>query len=225
MLSLLVRTFAGLLFLLLMLGLALFASAGTLDYWQAWLYLAVFGSCVLLITLWLIVRDRRLLESRLNVGPAAEQQRSQQIIQSLAGLFFIAIYIVAGLDRRLGWSHVPAALSLAAEVFVAAGLFIVFLVFRANTYTSAIIELREQQRVVSSGPYAWVRHPMYSGAFLMLLATPIALGSSVALPFVLPVIAVIVVRLLDEERFLAANLAGYAEYRQKVKFRLVPGLW
>lgn len=225
MAKLILRTIGGFLFLVLMLGLALFASAGTFDFWQAWLWLAVFSICIILITVYLVIKDRRLLESRLNVGPAAETQRSQQVIQSLASIFFIALFIASGLDRRLGWSHVSAGVSLAADALVVLGLLIVFRVFRANTYTSAIIEVADKQQVVSSGPYRVVRHPMYSGAIVMLIFTPPALGSWVVVPLVLPVIAVVIARLLREEKFLAANLDGYAEYRSRVRYRLLPGVW
>ncbi len=225
MVSLIVRTLGGFLFLVLMLALALFASAGTFAFWQAWAYLVVFSVSVILITLDRFARDRRLLESRLNVGPAAEVQRSQQVIQSIASLCFIAIYIVSGLDRRFGWSHVPTALSILSDVLVALGLFIVFLVFRENSFTSAIIEIADQQRVVTSGPYRFVRHPMYSGALLMVLFTPLALGSWIGLPFVVPLVLVIAARLLSEEKFLAANLRGYEDYRQKVRYRLIPLVW
>ncbi len=223
--SLIVRSIAGLLFLLLMLALALFASAGTFAFWRAWLYLAVFGACVLLITAYLFVRDRRLLESRLNVGPVAETQRSQQVIQAFASLFFLLLFIVPGLDHRFGWSHVPALLSVISDMLVALGLFIVFLVFRENSFTSAIIEVSNEQRVVSTGPYSIVRHPMYSGAMLLLIFTPLALGSWVGLPFALPVMLVIAVRLLAEEKFLAGSLRGYDDYRRKVRWRLLPGVW
>ncbi len=223
--SLILRTVAGFVFLVAMLGLALFASAGTLNYWQAWVYLAVFSICVVAITVYLGFKDRRLLESRLNVGPAAERQPVQQVIQGFASMFFLAIYIVAGLDRRFGWSDVPGWLSAIADLAVVLGLYIVFRVFRENTFTSAIVEVADQQRVVSSGPYAIVRHPMYSGALLMVLFTPLALGSWVALPMVLPLVIVIVLRLLAEERFLSAGLAGYDDYRRRVRYRLLPGVW
>ncbi len=225
MLSLILRSIAGLVFLVAMLGLALFAGAGTLNYWQAWLYLAVFSVCVAAITVYLAFRDRRLLESRLAAGPAAETQRVQQVIQGFASMFFLGLYIVAGLDQRFGWTYVPAVLSILSDVIVALGLFIVFLVFRENSFTSAVIEVADQQRVVSSGPYGVVRHPMYSGALLMVLFSPLALGSWAALPMVLPLVLVIVLRLLAEERFLAARLAGYDEYRRRVRHRLVPGIW
>lgn len=223
--NLMVKSVFGFLFLIGFLGLVLFLSAGTLDYWQAWVFLAVFGLSTLLVTLYLMRYDQRLLASRVSVGPVAETRKSQQIIQSLASLFFIGVFVVSGLDQRYGWSQVSPALSLLADVLVALGFFIVFLVFRENSYTSAVVEVAEEQKVVSSGPYAVVRHPMYAGAFLLMLFAPLALASWVGLPFVLPLILVIILRLLDEEKFLAANLKGYQEYRQKVRYRLVPFVW
>ncbi len=223
--NLIVKSILGLLFLVLILGLALFLSAGSLDYWQAWVYLAVFSICVILITVYLARYDPKLLASRVQAGPTAEVRKSQQIIQSLASLFFIALFVVPGLDFRFHWSQVPPVLSLIADGVVALSLFFVFLVFKENTYTSAIIEVADQQTVISSGPYSLVRHPMYAGAFLLLLFTPIALGSWVGILFALPVMLVIVVRLLDEEKYLAANLKGYEEYRQKVRYRLIPFVW
>lgn len=223
--NLILRTISGFLFLVGMLGLALFLSAGSLNFWQAWVYLAVFSICVILITVYLARYDPRLLASRVQAGPVAETQKSQQIIQSFASLFFLALFIVPGLDFRFHWSHVPPVLSLLADGGVALSLLIVFLVFRENTYTSATIEVTHEQTVISSGPYRLIRHPMYSGAFLLLLFTPLALGSWVGLPFALPVILVIVIRLLAEEKFLAANLGGYEAYRQKVRYRLIPFVW
>ncbi len=223
--NLIVKSVLGFLFLVLVLALALFLSAGSLRFWQAWVYLAVFSICVILITVYLAKYDPRLLTSRVQAGPTAETQKSQQVIQSFASLFFIALFIVPGLDFRFHWSNVPAALSLIADGIVALSLFIVFLVFKENTYTSATVEITSGQKVISSGPYSIVRHPMYAGAFLMLIFTPLALGSWVGVPFVLPVMAVIVVRLLEEEKFLAVNLSGYEEYRRKIRYRLIPFVW
>ena len=223
--NLLVRTFLGFAFLMVVLALALFISAGSLSYWQAWVYLAVFATSTILITAYLIRNDRELLERRVRGGPTAESQKSQQVIQSLASLFFIAVFIVSGLDFRFHWSHMPPFISLIANGFVAVGFYIVFLVFKENTYTSATIEVSEQQKVISTGPYGVVRHPMYAGAFLLLIFTPLALGSWVALPFPIPLILVIVVRLLEEEKFLSSHLNGYEEYRQKVRYRLLPSIW
>jgi protein-S-isoprenylcysteine O-methyltransferase Ste14 len=223
--NLIVKTILGFAFLILVLALALFGSAGSLRFWQAWVYLAVFSVCTLLITAYLIRYDQRLLASRVKAGPTAETRKSQQILQSLASLFFLSLFIVPGLDFRLHWSTVPAMLSVIADTLVVLGFLIVFLVFRENSYTSAVIEVSEEQKVITSGPYRVVRHPMYGGGLLLLLFTPLALGSWVAMPFVLPLLLVIVVRLLDEERFLAENLSGYVGYREKVRYRLVPLIW
>jgi protein-S-isoprenylcysteine O-methyltransferase Ste14 len=219
------RSIAGLLFLLLVLGVALFAPAGTLGYWQAWLYLAVFGASAGAITLHLWNHDPQLLERRLRAGPTGEQRPIQRLIQSVASVAFLAIYVVAAFDNRFGWSHVPGVVSVVAEVFVAIGFAIVFLVFRENTYTAATIEVASGQSVISTGPYGVVRHPMYAGALLLLAATPIALGSWWGLLLFAPICLVIVWRLLDEERFLTTDLPGYAEYCANVRWRLVPAVW
>lgn len=223
--SLILKSIAGLAFLLLVLGLALFLSAGSLGFWQAWVYLAVFAVCTLLITLYLMRYDQRLLASRVQAGPVAETQKSQQIIQSLASLFFIGLFIVPGLDYRFRWSNVSPVVSLIADAVVALGFWIVFLVFKENSFTSATIEVADEQKVITTGPYSVVRHPMYAGASLLLLATPLALGSWFALPLAGLVILVVAARLLDEERFLVDSLPGYDAYRQKVRYRLIPYIW
>lgn len=223
--SLILKSIAGLAFLLLVLGLGLYLSAGSLGFWQAWVYLAVFAVCTLLITLYLMRYDQRLLASRVQAGPVAENQKSQQVIQSLASLFFIGLFIVPGLDHRFGWSNVPPLVSLIADAVVALGFWIVFLVFKENSYTSATIEVADEQKVITTGPYRVVRHPMYAGASVLLLATPPALGSWFAFPLAVLVILVVVARLLDEERFLAASLPGYEAYRQQVRYRLIPFIW
>jgi protein-S-isoprenylcysteine O-methyltransferase Ste14 len=223
--NLLVKTFLGFAFLMLVLALALFLPAGSLRFWQAWVYLADFAGCTILITAYLMRNDRELLARRVRGGPTAETQKSQQIIQGLASLFFIALYIVPGLDYRFHWLHVAPLVSWVADAVVALGFYIVFLVFKENSYTSATIEVSGEQQVISSGPYAVVRHPMYAGAFLLLMATPLALGSWVSIPLPIPVILVIIVRLLDEEKFLSTNLSGYEAYRQKVRYRLLPYVW
>jgi protein-S-isoprenylcysteine O-methyltransferase Ste14 len=223
--NLIVRTILGFAFLMLVLALILFITAGSLNFWQAQVYLADFALCTILITAYLIKYDQELLAGRVQAGPVAETQRGQQIIQSLASLFFVGLFIIPGLDFRFGWSNVPPALSLIADGFVALGFYIVFLVFRENTYSRATIEVSAGQKVITTGPYAVVRHPMYAGASVLLLFTPIALGSWVGVPFALPLILVVVARLLDEEKFLVANLNGYTEYRQRVRYRLIPFIW
>ena len=223
--NLMVRTVAGFLFLMVVLGLALFLSAGSFAFGQAYVYLADFAICTILITIYLARNDRELLEGRVQAGPVAETQRSQQIIQGLASLFFIGLFIVPGLDFRYGWSSVPAAVCLIGDAVVALGFYFVFLVFKENSYTRGTIEVSAGQTVITSGPYSLVRHPMYAGASVLLIATAIGLGSWVAVPFALPVILVVVVRLLDEEKFLAANLNGYTQYQKKVHYRLIPFIW
>jgi protein-S-isoprenylcysteine O-methyltransferase Ste14 len=179
----------------------------------------------LLITLYFLKKDPDLIQRRVQVGPAAEQQTSQKIIQGFAAIFFILPFIVSSLDHRFGWSHIPIYLVLLGDILVALGLYIVYLVFRENTFTSATIEVSDEQRVISTGPYAMVRHPMYAGAFLMLLGIPLALGSWWAFILIFLLFAAIIWRLLDEEKFLAKNLPGYDAYRQKVRYRLIPFMW
>jgi protein-S-isoprenylcysteine O-methyltransferase Ste14 len=219
------KALMGLVTLTVILGLLLFISAGTLNFWRAWVYLLLFSGSSVLITLFLIRNDMELLKRRLNAGATAEKSMSQKIIQTFASFAFIAILIIPGFDHRFGWSDVPLFLVFVAEFFVLLGFYIVFRVFRENSYTSATIEIAENQQVISTGPYAVVRHPMYSGALLMLLFTPLALGSYWGLIGFILIFIVIVLRLLDEEKFLSVNLPGYTEYCQKTRFRLIPFIW
>ncbi len=223
--SLAAKSFIGLAQLIVVLAILLFLPAWSFNYWQAWIFLLIFSISVFIITLYFLREDPKLIESRLKAGPGAEQQTSQKIIQALASLFFILPFIIASLDHRFGWSNVPTHLVILGDLFVALGLFFVFLVFRENTFTSATIELRDEQQVISTGPYALVRHPMYAGAFTMLLGVPLALGSWWAFIPVFLLFAAIVWRLLEEEKFLAKNLSGYAAYREKVHYRLIPFIW
>jgi protein-S-isoprenylcysteine O-methyltransferase Ste14 len=220
-----IKAFAGLLNLLVVLGAALFLPAWTFRWWQAWLFLGVFGVSVSLITAYLARHDPALLERRVRAGPVAETRRLQQVVQSLASLAFLAIFIVAAIDHRRGWSRVPLVVVVLGDALVGLGLWSVFRVFRESTFTAATIEVAPEQCVISTGPYSVVRHPMYAGALGMLAGVPLALASWWALLGIVPMIAVIVLRLLDEERFLARELAGYEAYRARVKFRLVPGIW
>jgi protein-S-isoprenylcysteine O-methyltransferase Ste14 len=224
-LKLIARAILGFLFLMLVLALALFLPAGSLRFWQAWVYLGVFALCTTLITIYLATHDPTLLADRVRAGPVAEGEKSQRIIQSLASLFFVGLFIVPGFDYRYGWSNVPGYLSLLADDLVALGFFFVFLVFRENSYTSGTIQVSEGQKVVTTGPYSLVRHPMYAGAGLLVMVTPIALGSWVAIPLAIGLMLVIVVRLREEEKLLAERLAGYAEYCSEVRHRLIPFIW
>ena len=223
--SLTTQAFVGLLQLVLILAVLLFLPGWSLNYWQAWVFLLAFTVSVFLITFYFLRKDPSLIQSRLKAGPVAEQQKSQKVIQALASLFFILPFITSSLDHRLGWSHVPTFIVLFGDMLVVVGLYVVFLVFRENTFTSATIEVKDEQKVISTGPYAMIRHPMYAGAFIMLLGIPLALGSWWAFIFVFLLFAAIVWRLLEEEKFLSKNLPGYTGYRQKVRYRLIPYIW
>jgi protein-S-isoprenylcysteine O-methyltransferase Ste14 len=207
------------------LGLLLFLAAGTLHYTDGWLFLGVLAAITAVLTLYLARNDPKLLERRLAASERGEQDPVQRRFQKLASISFIGMLAVAGLDQRFSWSYVPLPWLVVGYALFITGYAIVFFVFRANTYTSAVVEVVEGQTVVSTGPYAIVRHPMYSGALLIIAGAPLALGSWVALLFVVPLVALIVSRLLDEERFLSEHLGGYREYLARTPYRLVPHVW
>ena len=219
------KAIGGFLQLLVFLGAVLFLPSWTTHYWQAWVYLAIFAGASALITAYLWKHDPKLLERRVHAGPAEEKEKSQKWIQTLASIAFLGEMALPGLDHRFGWSHVSLAFTIAGEILVLLGFFVVFLVFRENSFTSATIQVEAGQKVVSTGPYAIVRHPMYTGALIMLLGTPIALGSWWGMLMVFPMVAVLVLRILDEEKFLARGLPGYTDYCRRVKFRLAPLIW
>jgi protein-S-isoprenylcysteine O-methyltransferase Ste14 len=222
---LLVRAFVGFAFLFAVIALVLFGSAGTLDHPRAWGALAVFFGCSALISVWLWYRDKALLERRVKAGPGSEPDPMQNVVQALAGLVFLLIFAVPGLDRRFGWSHMPLAVSIAGDVLVALGFLVVFLTFRENSFTAGTIEIADDQHLIDSGPYAVVRHPMYAGALVLIGGLPLALGSWWGLIPAAAMLPVIAWRLVREEDFLAANLAGYADYRGRVRYRLAPIVW
>lgn len=206
------------------LALALFVSAGTVDWWQAWLYLAV-GGVASIPLVRLVTTDPVLRDNRSRAGPAAEQRPVQKLIVACSALPYMAALVVPGLDHRFGWSYAPPWLAIPGNALVVLSLWLVYRVFDENRYGSATVEVAEGQHVVSTGPYAIVRHPMYAGAALYLAGMALALGSWWTLiPAVLTMLA-LVWRLLDEERFLAGNLPGYTDYCERVRWRLIPGVF
>ncbi|HEY4325774.1 MAG TPA: isoprenylcysteine carboxylmethyltransferase family protein [Mucilaginibacter sp.] len=219
------KAFGGLLQLAVILAVAIFFLAGTIHYWQAWVFLSVFLLSSFAITVYLMKNDPQLLERRVSAGPGSEKEKSQKIIQALASVAFLAVIVFPAADHRLSWSSVPLFVVVIGNILIVAGFYIVFLVFKENTFTSAIIEVSDEQTIISTGPYAIVRHPMYIGALVLLLGTPIALGSWWGLITIVPISAVIVWRLVDEEEFLLENLPGYQQYQQKVRYRLLPFIW
>jgi protein-S-isoprenylcysteine O-methyltransferase Ste14 len=215
----------GLITLTILLWIVLFLPAWTLNYWQAWAFWLVFVVCISAISVNFLKKDLNLIASRLKIGPAAEQQSSQKLTQSVISVFFILLLLVPSIDHHFQLSSVPVYLSMVADGFVVLGLLVIYLVFKANSYTSVLVELNEGQKVISTGPYGVVRHPMYSGALVMLLFMPLALGSFWGLLAFPPILLAIAVRLTEEEKFLTQQLPGYQEYCQKVKYHLIPYIW
>jgi protein-S-isoprenylcysteine O-methyltransferase Ste14 len=219
------KAFGGLVGLLCVMAALLFVPAWTVDYWQAWVFLAVFGVASLATTLYLMEKDPKLLERRVQAGPTAEKERSQRIIQFLTSLMFIAMLVVPALDHRFAWTPVSSAVAIVGDVLVALGFLLIFFVYRENSFASATIEIAEGQKVISTGMYGLVRHPMYFGAFFLLVGMPLSLGSLSGLAVFALFMPALLWRIFDEERFLASNLPGYAEYQRKVRYRLLPHIW
>jgi len=219
------KAFGGLVGLLCVMAALLFVPAWTVDYWQAWVFLAVFGVASLATTLYLMEKDPKLLERRVQAGPTAEKERSQRIIQFLTSLMFIAMLVVPALDHRFAWTPVPSAVAIVGDMLVALGFLLIFFVYRENTFASATIEIAEGQKVISTGMYGLVRHPMYFGGLFLLVGMPLSLGSLSGLVVYALFMPALLWRIFDEEHFLASNLPGYPEYQRKVRYRLLPHIW
>ena len=223
--KLIIQTFGTFLFGAFLLGVLLFLPAWTFNYWQAWVFIVVFMTSVSVIGVYLSLKDPALLERRKNIGPAAEQSLAQKIIITIAILADLGLLVFCALDYRYGWSPVPPYVSLLGDVLVALGLFIDLLVFKENSYGASNIKVEEDQRVISTGPYALVRHPMYAGVLVMVIGVPLALSSWWGLAIIALVVPGLAWRIIDEEKLLKKELPGYVEYVQKVRYRLVPYLW
>ncbi len=219
------RAFSSSLFGALSMAALLFLPAGTFDFWQAWMFMGVFVGASAILTVYLAVESPQLLKRRMKVGPRAEEEKTQKIAVRLVMLGFMMLLLIPALDRRLGWSAVPRYVSLIGDALIALAFVLFFLVFRANPYSASTVQVSQDQTVVSAGPYAVVRHPMYAGALILMVGTPLALGSWWGLLGMLVMIPALVWRLLDEERFLNDRLMGYAHYMQTVRYRLVPLVW
>jgi protein-S-isoprenylcysteine O-methyltransferase Ste14 len=225
MANLTMRAWLSLVVLAAVMALLLFVPAGTVRYWQAWTYLSIFTGASVLTTVYLMKRDPALLERRMRGGPTAENRPAQKLIMLCTSIGFIALLVVSALDYRFGWSAAPSGVVLIGDALVATGFYFIFLVYRENTYTSATIEIARDQKVVSTGPYAIVRHPMYASGALYLFGTPLSLGSYWGLVVICAMLPFLLWRLLDEESLLAKDLPGYRQYQQSVRYRLVPFVW
>ena len=204
----------------------IFIPAGTIDYWQGWAFAGTLLVSSLLVTIYMALHERELLESRLRMGPTAEKTSAQKVITTVGFAVFVAALVFTVLDHRLGWSgRVPAYLSILGDGLAALGIYIYFLVLKENRYAASTITVVKDQSVVSTGPYAVVRHPMYSGALLVFLGMPFALGSWWGLLLTPLFFGWFAWRLSNEEQFLRAHLPGYDEYMRNVRYRLIPRLW
>jgi protein-S-isoprenylcysteine O-methyltransferase Ste14 len=210
-----------------LLAAILFLPAGSLRFWQAWLFMILFYGTSLYLAFYFLRRDPRLLERRLQTREKAAEQRLFKILWIP---LWIGALAVPGLDYRFGWSNrslggVPLWLTLLAQALVLCAYILVFQVLKFNSFAAATIQVESGQRVISDGPYRIVRHPMYSGIVLLVVSAPLALGSYFALPVSLLLIPVLVYRLVNEEKMLRQELAGYAEYCRRTRYRLVPYLY
>ena len=206
----------------LVLAAVLFIPAGTLKYWEAWVYIAVLLIPMAFAVRYLLKHSPELLERRLQVR---ERETAQKRVIGAGWILFLAMFILPGLDFRFGWSSVPVPVVLAADLIVLLGYGLIIRVFAENQYAARTVQVEEEQRVIKTGPYAIVRHPMYVGTLMMYLVTPLALGSYWALIPAAFIIPMLVVRIRNEEQVLERDLAGYREYKLETKYRVVPGVW
>ncbi len=205
--------------------LMVFLPAGTFDYWRGWAFIAVFAAATLIPSAYLAVKNPAALRRRMQAGPGAETRPLQKIVIAVAFVSVVAMIVLSALDFRLGWSTVPTAVSVLGLVLVGVGLTIAMLVTIQNGYAAANITVEEGQQLSSTGWYGFVRHPMYFGNVILMVGTPLALGSYWGLLVVIVGLAVLALRITDEESLLKQDLAGYREYMDKVHYRLMPYIW
>lgn len=209
----------------LFMGVVLFWPAGTFDYWQAWVFIAVFIVGTMVPSVYLAVKYPDALRRRMTSGPFAETRLVQKLVTVGIVVMVVAVGVVSALDHRFGWSTVPTSVVVAGNVLVLVGLGLAELVVVQNNYAAATITVEAGQKVVSTGLYGLVRHPMYVGALIMMIGMPPALDSYWGLVTVVPAVLVFALRITDEEKALHEELDGYDEYTEKVHYRLVPGVW
>ena len=207
---------------ILLVGAMVFWPAGTLAYEKGWLFMGLLFIPMLIAGFVMLFKAPKLLEKRLD---AKEKQGEQKMVVAVSGLMFVAGFVVAGLDYRFGWSRIPMAVTVVSSVLLLIGYGLYGEVLRENAYLSRTIKVQQGQTVVSTGLYGIVRHPMYAATILLFLMMPLVLGSWYATIIFLIYPVLIVIRLTGEEKLLVKELPGYAEYRKKVKYRLIPFIW
>jgi protein-S-isoprenylcysteine O-methyltransferase Ste14 len=199
-----------------------FLPAGRWDYWEAWVYIAILLIPMFFAFNYLLKNDPDLLERRMRMR---ETQSAQKKVVSLSFVYFILAFLLPGFDKRFGWSDVPFHIVLTADLMVLVSYLGVIQVFKANSYASRVVEVMKGQKVISTGPYAYVRHPMYTAVSFMYVFSPLALGSYWAMIPAALIIPLLVARIRNEEEVLEKELDGYVEYKQKTKYRLIPLIW
>lgn len=204
------------------MGLMFFLTAGTFSYWEAWIYIAILVIPMIIFLIYLINHDPELLERRMRIR---EKETEQKTIIKVGSLIFILIYLIPGFDHRYGWSSVPIAIIIIADIIVFCGYLLFVRVLLENSYASRIVEVEQQQQVITTGPYKIVRHPMYSAVLLMYFFGPLALGSYWAMIGSVLLILILAARIKNEEKVLLRELEGYRDYVQNIRSRLVPGIW
>jgi protein-S-isoprenylcysteine O-methyltransferase Ste14 len=204
------------------LALFILVPAGTVNFWQVYAYFAVILIPMFFILLYFLKNNPLFLERRLRTK---EKEKPQKVIQIVFTFFFVLGFIIPGLDKRFGWSEVPVLVVVIFDVIVLLGYILIFLVFMQNSYASRVVEVEKNQKVISTGLYGIVRHPMYIGVLIMYIPTPIALGSFWGVIPMLAIPIALVLRILNEEKVLSNELPGYLEYCQKTRFRLIPFIW
>lgn len=206
----------------LLMGILLFLPAGTFNYWRAWLLIAIFFIPMFFAGIVLMLKNPELLQKRLNIN---EREPEQRQVVALSGIMFLAAFTVAGLSIRFGWLMLPAWISYAAAILFLLGYLLWAEVLRENSYLSRTVEVQENQKVIDTGLYGIVRHPMYMATLILFLSMPLVLGSVFSFFILLLYIPIIRKRILNEEKVLEQGLKGYVEYEKKVKYRIIPYIW
>ncbi len=209
----------------LIFGAVLFGAAGTFRYWQGWLFLVAFIGSSIALGLYFAKHDPALIERRMRAGPRAEREPAQKVIIALLMAEFLLTIVLPALDHRWHWSPLPAWVSGLGAAGIVASFAVFFTVMKQNSYAASTVRVEAEQPVISTGLYGVVRHPMYAGALLLALCTPLTLGSAWSLLLLLLLLPILAWRLLDEERVLKRDLPDYSDYCLRVRYRLIPGLW
>ena len=206
----------------IVLGLLILVPAGTFNFWQVYVYIGILVIPMIFVLFYFLKNDPLFLERRTR---AKEKEKAQKIIQIVFSLIFLSGFVIPGLDKRFGWSDIPINIVLITDTIILLGYLLIFFVFRQNSYASRVVEVDKSQKVITTGLYSIVRHPMYLGVLIMYIPTPVALGSYWGLIPMATIPLAIVFRILNEEKVLSKDLPGYKEYCQKTRYRLIPLIW